>query len=333
MRKTSPKIIGLFVTGGLVLLVGMVIFFASTSWFTKSVHFILFFDQSVNGLSEGSKVKFRGVPVGSVSKIMIRAHGQDTASTAIPVVIQIDRARLVNDFGLEESALDPEEIRGAIQRGLFAQLSLESFITGQLFVELSVDAKRSPEMQSHLMGSSDLIEIPTVSSSLDQITADAAEIISQLSVVDFPLLEDNVNAVLENLATALAGIDSPGISRAVIGAADGVTAFVSSSELNRSVLAAQEAFDSLKSSLDSFNMKEGPLADTLAVWTSELSQALKGLNAVTGQISAMTEPEGVLRFELESTLRELSRTAKSIRELAEYLETNPNAVLTGRPEE
>lgn len=333
MSKPSPKVIGAFVTGGLILLVGMVLFFASTSLFKKSVDFILFFDQSVNGLSEGSKVKYRGVPVGSVSKIMIRAAGQDPASTAIPVIIQIDQERLVNDFGLEDTVLKPEMIRESIRRGLFAQLSLESFITGQLFVELTIDPRRSPGLQSNLIGDDEMIEIPTVSSSLDQITADAADIIAQVAAVDFPLLEQNINAVLENLATALAGIDSPGISRSITGAADSVTALVGSPEVAASIEAAHEALKILRETLRSINLKEGPMAETVALWTQEFSRALSGLNTVTAQLGSMTEPEGSLRSELENTVRELGRTAKSIRVLSDYLETNPNAILTGRPEE
>ncbi len=333
MSKPSPKIIGGFVTGGLVLLVGMILFFASTSLFTKSVRFILFFDQSVNGLSEGSKVKYRGVPVGSVSKIMIRAAGQDPLSTAIPVVIEIDHARLVNDFGLEDAALKPEMIRQAVNRGLFAQLSLESFITGQLFVELTIDPRRSPGPRSNLTQDNGMIEIPTLSSSLDQITADAADIIAQLSEVDFPRLEDNVNAVLENLATVLAGVDSVAISRSIAGAADSFSALINSPQVAASVEAAHEALKVLSETLRTLNLEEGPLAETVALWTREFSQALGGLNAVTTQIGSMTEPEGSLRSELEHTVRELGRTAKSIRVLADYLETNPNAILTGRPEE
>ncbi len=333
MRKPSPKLLGAFVTAALLLLVGMVLFFGSASVFSRSTYFILFFDQSVNGLNEGSAVKFRGVPIGSVEQVMIRAENQIEGSTAIPVLIRIDRTRLKNDLGVVESAFEPEAIRETISRGLFAQLSLESFITGQLFVELSVDPKRSPGQQNHLVGESDLIEIPTLSSSLDEITADGAEIISKLSELDFGRLNENINRVLENLAVALGGLDTEAISRSVTDAADTVSGFIRSEDLVTTLRSTRRAIDTLSSTLSSYNLDEGPLAEALETWTGQLTATLSQINQLSAQLNAMTEPEGILRYELEGMLRELSRTARSVRELADYLEQNPNAILTGRPED
>ena len=100
MKRNSPnpKIIGAFITAMLVLTITMVMYFGSANFLNRSTYFIVFFDQSVNGLQVGSAVKFRGVPVGEVKRIMIRAEGQREDSTAIPVVIAINRSRLENAF-------------------------------------------------------------------------------------------------------------------------------------------------------------------------------------------------------------------------------------------
>ncbi len=333
IRKPSPKYIGAFVTTALILLVALVLFFGSSSLLTRNSHFILFFDQSVNGLTTGSAVKFRGVPVGSVERIMIRANGQHPDSTAIPVVIKINRNRLVNDLGVVDQAFDPESIMKSIKRGLFAELSLESFITGQLFVELSVDPERSPGLQWHLIEDSEMMEIPTLSSSLDQITDDAADIIADLSKLDYKRLNENVNQVLENLAVALEGTDTEAISRSITEAADEVVAFVRSEELARALASANAALDEFSNTARSFNLNDGPLARSIENWTEQLSTTLEGLNRLTSQLGAMTKPDGTMRYELETMLRELSYAARSIRALANYLEDNPNALLTGRPEE
>ncbi|MFP4157468.1 MAG: MlaD family protein [Opitutales bacterium] len=333
MRKPSPTFVGAFVLAALVLFVGMVLFFGSSRLLSRSVEFCLFFDQSVNGLNEGSTVKFRGVPVGSVSKIMIRAEGQDPDSTAIPVLIKIDRSRLENDLGLADTAFGPEAIQATIDRGLYAQLTMESFITGQLFVELSIDRRRSPGLQTHFAEKSELIEIPTLSSSLDEITSDAAEIIARLSEVDFKRVENNLHEVMENLAVVLAGIDSEAMSRSIAGAADSVTELMRSDEVTRTLSSADEALVAMKKTLESLNLESGPLAEKLDQWTGELSTSLEGLDHLSKQLAEMTEPDGSLRFELERMLRELGRAAQSVRVLADYLEANPKAILTGRPEE
>lgn len=338
MNKSSPRIIGAFVTASLLLMIGMVTFFGSSSFLSENTRFILFFDQSVNGLNEGSPVKFRGVPVGTVERIMIRADGQHQGSTAIPVVIKIDRTRLQNDLGVVDKAFDPASIQESIDKGLVAELSLESFITGQLFVEFSFNPERIPGLQWHLVEESDMMEIPTLSSSLDQITDDVASIIADINDLDIERLNENINTVLENTAKVLAGIDSEEVSRSVTAAADSVSAatdslttFIKSKEFSETLGSAKLAMEEITRTVESFNLEEGPLASKLDNWTSSLTTTLDELQALTSKTGDMMAPDGSLRYELESMMRELSRAARSIRALADYLEENPNSILTGRP--
>lgn len=332
-RKPSPKAIGIFVTAATILLVAMVIFFGSTTLLSKSTRFILFFDQSVNGLAAGSPVKFRGVPVGSVEKILIRAEGQAEDSTAIPVIIKLDRSRLEKELGVSETAFSPESIHTSIERGLMAQLNLESFITGQLFVEFSFEPEKQKGWQPHLLEVNGIVEIPTLGSSLDQITGDIAQLISDAGAIDLPRLNENINAVLENLAIVLEGIDSEGISESVTSAADQVTAIVGSDDFKQSIVAMRQAFELIGTTAKTFDLKEGPLAATIEKWTTQYEQTLAGLDRLIDETGNLMSPDSNLRYEFETTLRELSRAAQSIRLLADYLERNPNALLTGRPED
>lgn len=331
MNKPSPKIIGAFVTAALLLMIGVIMFLGTSSLLSQSTRFILFFDQSVNGLNVGSQVKFRGVPVGSVERIMIRAEGQDPVSTAIPVIIKIDRTRLANDLGVINEAFDVSFIKDSIDRGLVAELSLESFITGQLFVELSFSRDQSFVPEAHMVEGSEMMELPTLSSTLDEITDDAAEIIAQLSAVDLERLVENVNKVLENTAEVLAGIDSKEISRSIVGAADSVSTFVESGELSRTLQSVQKTLKAISETTRSFNLEEGPMATKLETWTASLTNTMEELQALTSTTNKLMAPEGSLRYELENMLRELGRASRSIRILADFLEENPNSILTGRP--
>jgi paraquat-inducible protein B len=332
-RKPQPKVIGAFVSVSLVLLVGLVIFFGSSSLLKQTTHFILFFDQSVNGLNVGSAVKFRGVPVGAVERIMIRAEGQDPNSTAIPVVIKIYRSRLENDLGASATAFEPETIQESLDQGLVAQLNLESFITGQLFVEFSFEPDDRKAFRRHQIGTDGMMEIPTLASSLDQITGDVAQLISGVGAIDLPRLNENLNKVLENATVVLAGIDSAAITESVTRAADEVTALVGSEDFKKTVVAIRDAFEEFKTTTVSFNMEAGPLADLIAQWTAKFSRTLEGVDHLTAEAGSLLEPDSNLRYEFETTLRELSQAAKSIRLLTDFLERNPNALLTGRPEE
>ena len=66
--KANPVTIGLFVSLAFLLAVLCVVYLGAASAFRDNTTFILYFEDSVNGLSEGSPVKFKGVPIGKVSK-------------------------------------------------------------------------------------------------------------------------------------------------------------------------------------------------------------------------------------------------------------------------
>ncbi|MNL73872.1 hypothetical protein D3C87_1994000 [compost metagenome] len=57
-----------------------------------------------------------------------------------------------------------------------------------------------------------------------------------------------------------------------------------------------------------------------------LRQANRSLVA----LSALLTPDSGLPLSTETALRELGRAARSLRELSDYLQTNPDALLRGR---
>jgi len=325
--KPNPRAIGIFVVISLVLLVSMIFYFASSSLFTLNTRYILFFDQSVNGLNLGSPVKFRGVPVGAVEQILIRADGQAVDSTAIPVVISIDQTRLTRDLGLSDDLLSPMSIERTIERGLVARLNLESFVTGQLFVDFSLEPDKIDPKRVKMQRVDDLIVIPTVGSSLDEITSDVAEIIAKVGDLDIALLADNLNAVMSHTAEVMAGIESKQISQSITRAADEFSKFMTSDEgLKTTMNSIQLAIQDLREVVQTYRLDEGPMVARL----DQFSQTLAGLDRLSAEASNLIAPDSKLMYEITTTLRELNRTAESIRELTDFLERNPGALITGR---
>ena len=317
----------------LALIVGMVMYFGTASFLNRSTHFILFFDQSVNGLQVGSPVKFRGVPVGEVQRIMIRAEGQIENSTAIPVIIQINRSRLENDLGVAREAFASESIQASLDRGLVAQLNLESIITGQLFVEFSFEPEKVAEATSHLEQSNGIVEIPTLNSSLDQITADVVQIIADIKEFDLQELSNNINGLLLSATTQLDELNTKAISASITSTSDEIKNLVGSEDFKKSVVAIRGAFEEVRDTAKTFNLTEGPLAEAIDTWMLQITETLDSLDNLTTDASALLKPGSDMRYEFETMLRELGHAARSIRLLSEFLERNPNALLTGRSED
>ena len=72
MSNSNQKLkTGVFIVSGVLLLLAMLFFLGLSDIFVDKVKLITCFQESVQGLSVGSPVKYRGVQVGSVSEISI----------------------------------------------------------------------------------------------------------------------------------------------------------------------------------------------------------------------------------------------------------------------
>src|ERR1700756_1084230 len=87
-RKANPTAIGIFIFTGLILAVGGLLLFTSSKFYKPTTKFIVYFENNLNGLNEGAPVKFRGVTIGSVSRLMIKFN-QDKNDRAMPVIIEL----------------------------------------------------------------------------------------------------------------------------------------------------------------------------------------------------------------------------------------------------
>src|SRR5258708_5915391 len=136
-KRFSPTLVGGFVLGAIGLGVIALVVLGSGRYFTGKTSYVMYFDRDVNGLRVGNPVKFRGVDVGTVDAILLSLSGLDTQNenalpnVKIPVVIDID-SKKIESHGAQDDLSDPEVMRRAIDRGLRAELHMQSFVTGVL---------------------------------------------------------------------------------------------------------------------------------------------------------------------------------------------------------
>jgi paraquat-inducible protein B len=132
-RRASPKLIGGFVVGGIALLVAAALVFGSFTFFQTTHRFVVFLQGSVGGLTVGSAVLFRGVPLGQVVDIGIRYDLADK-SFQIPVIIDI-RPDVIQKYS-PPATLGRAGLRRLIDQGLRARLESLSLVTGSQVVQL-----------------------------------------------------------------------------------------------------------------------------------------------------------------------------------------------------
>lgn len=300
-KPANPTLIGAFVVGAVVLGVVAILFFGGRQFFTEEDQFIIFFDETVNGLDVGSSVKFKGVPIGQVSAIYIRLdEGKNKAS--IPVVIAINRKMLDADIGKKETAaIGGKFYEQCIKRGLRAKLEYQSFVTGLLFVELDYyPDMRPPNIKPNAFN---LREIPSISSGMNDLWKKASEALMNISSINFKEIGERVNDVLKHLDDGIAEIDFKSINGA----------FVEVEQVGKEI-----------------SQRIGPLSDELTATLGNAQQAFGKIESTFRNVDGMIAPDSTFRYEFEEALQQFSEASQAVKSLADYLERNPSAILTGK---
>jgi paraquat-inducible protein B len=246
-------------------------------------------------------------------------------------------------------------LNSMIERGLRAQLGLQSLVTGQLMVELDF----FPDIPVRLTGfKSDYPEIPTIPSSMEQL----AQKLKQLPI---DKIADSLAEILANIEKATGGSKINNIVTNVDIASKNLNSLILGLDsrlkklLDNLVDTSSKNLNSLILDVDSRSKK---LLDSLVVASSDaqelLGDARRIVKDVDGQIQplsdkaqdalvsakkamdeAKTAMEGVNKFvgdhsdtrlKLNRSLDEISAAARSLNSLMDYLERHPEALLKGK---
>ncbi len=326
-KKANPTVIGIFVLGALILAVAGIVFIGSIQFLSHKEVFILYFDESVNGLEVGAPVKFKGVPVGQVTEIRIRWNQADD-SDHVPVFIEIDVSRLNSRLGVDVDLTDEEVYLAQVNAGLRANLVLESLITGLLYIEIDYESK--PERPVFIQDKVTYKEIPTTPSAMAELGQTASEIIAKLGSIDIEAISNKLIVLLDTLKEAIDDARIAEVSDGIIKAVDSISAMAESEKINETVDNLNEALVELRSLAGKIESKIDPVLESASETNKKLQAALEKVGDTVDQLRYAFEPESSFRHEIETALSELAEAAKSARMLVEFLERNPKALLTGK---
>lgn len=320
MIKKQALLVGSFVIGALALVVAAILWLSDTNLFQTQLRAVIYFRGSVSGLYIGAPVTFRGVQVGQVDQIDIQVdHG--SLEARIPVRLRI-RPDAVTFSRNGEQAVDLPDL---VQRGLRARLVAQSFVTGQKSIDLDFVPDALPP-QNLTAGPGGAAEIPAVADRFDALFDQLAELPLRETVRDLRLTLDVLRLTLDSTRKTL---DVASSEVAETAAEARKTLAVASSSLLQVQGSAQSALASM-----------ARLTDTAreAVQTAqpELQRSLDGARQAADQarlamtrVAELTAPGAPLRSDLDGAVRDLSQAARSLREWAELLEDQPNAVIFG----
>lgn len=307
-RRANPVIIGAFVLGALALGAGGVVVWGSGRLFRRTATCVSYFSGSVSGLNLGAPVKFHGAQIGSVTQIrsrLVQAAKIRPEEFRVPVWFDIDLQQL-SELGGRPAELDRAQIDELISLGLRAKLEMESFVTGVLYLSLEF-LPDSPVVLVHA-DRPEIFEIPTVPTTLERASEVIAKFMAEIEKSD-------IDAAVHSITAAL----------------DGVNELVRSPEVHRAVTAAREALESIRRLSETAEPRVQPMMRSIEATGAGARDSLRHLDAALADVQTLIDKEGPLNIELTRTLADLGDAARNVRDLAGYLERNPNALLVGRP--
>jgi len=343
-RKASKTLIGAFVVGAVILIVAGLMVFGGGKFMKKTQEFVLFFESSVKGLSVGASVLVGGVKIGSVKNVSIE-YNPKTLVFYVPVIVEIqpNKIRLIKG---KRMPLD-KTLPLLIERGLRAQLTMGSLITGQLIIELDY----YPDSPVKLVGlNKEYPEIPTIPSTfqaifdtlkslpLEETLKGLISAVKALEKVlkspEIPEIIHSANLVLTDARKLINDVDSR-----VAPLADSVDDTLAEyrkiathvneqvdplmENVNHTVEDARKLVKNMDKKLETLATK---IAKGLEASQGAMEQARETLEVLQGQLGN----DSPLLNQLDNTLREFSEMARSIRSLANYLSRHPEALLRGK---
>jgi paraquat-inducible protein B len=320
MRTDRHATVGAFVLGGILLAIAAIVLFGKFNLFNPSIEAAIIFQDSINGLSVGAPVTFRGVRVGAVESISIEFDSK-TQVAYIPVTIRLEPGRaLVTRTNNAESV----DLAGLITRGLRAQLNTQSFVTGQSEIDLDFDPASAPVMHPNI---ATLPEIPTRQSTLQK----AREQLSQLPLQE---LAADTTATLQSLRGLAEKLDED-LPPLVASLKD------TSDKSAQTVAIAGQAIQDLQGRLDATLSTFGQVATSgeqqlnqrgaeLHTLLASSNQTMVQVRDLLGDLRTLTSERAASRANIDSTLRDLAAAAASLRGFANDVEHNPQLLLTGR---
>jgi phospholipid/cholesterol/gamma-HCH transport system substrate-binding protein len=299
--KSSKFLIGLFVITGLLIGAFVIIWVSAANVFMKGSTYVVYFDESVQGLQNDSAVKYRGVEIGKVDSIKVAPDHR-----LVEVVMKIN---LSND----------------LQKQTYAQLKTAG-ITGIVFIEL--DRVRAGEILEPLPLKFDAPYpvIPSRRSEISRFLADTDKIMQNIKGIDFPgianqlkqttkaietfLVGDRTTRIMSNLESMSVNLDKSvaQINKIVAeGKIEGVF-----QETSETLLHARQLINSTKKEIEALNLtqqtaKTGVILDTLDKRTKSIT------------------------LDLQDTAENLRTTSEYLQKLAESLNNNPAELIFSRP--
>ena len=328
----------------------------------EGVRFEVRFAGNVQGLAAGAPVTIRGLRVGTVREIAV-TFDSGTGQLDVPVVIDVVPGSLVLDGRRPETeAAVHDAMATLVARGLRAQLASASLLSADREIALDL----LPDAAPAALGDGPLPLIPSVPTRLDALSATLDKLLAKLG--ELPV--ERLAAELETMLIALRElVTAPELRQAVLdlaGAAGELrttagelaeradpliasltrTADVAGPAAVETLTAAREviAGPELRGALANLTAlsaelrdlparleaRSEPLLTSAVAATDQAGQAAADARRTIGALDATFGSRSTFRSDLQTLLREVTGATRSLRQVLDLLQRQPDVLIRGK---
>ena len=323
-ERTRRLRTGIFLVGSICLLLSILFFLGGRNLFSKKIKVCTYFDESVQGLSRGAAVKFKGAPIGTVSDIRI------IFPKYVLVEMEIEESCFAGSPGI-----DSEFRREVNENGLCCRLEYIG-ITGLKFVDFDYhQAEQRKQKPPSFIGKTDALYVPSVNSQFADIStsvAGAIDKINQLNLKEISeeatgimrdvrsrLSDPTLTATLQHLNEAAANLESTSGMLGRVIDEDRLENLIAS--LENSLKIMQGFIQRLDDATANANIPE-----SAAVFRNSALKVSDSATALQNASSAVVNGQQ----ELSNTMFKINQAIDSLRMLVDYLESDPGSLLRGK---
>ncbi len=338
-KRPDPRLfrVGSFALIALALCLAVVLVLGGSRWFRRSATLETYFDESVQGLDIGSKVKYRGVVLGQVTHIgfTYERYEQENPAGNPKRYVLVEAAVRPDRVGIHKS-WDEEARQKEIAKGLRIRLASQG-LTGTNYLEMDyVDPAANIPLPIDWQPQN--FYIPSARSTVTQIVDAAEQTLNKVQRLDLEATIANLNQLLASLNRTADSFDAAGISTRVKSALGQVEAipFTEIGHEARSLLAElRETNRVLQQTVGNpawANASRDLQATTARIRKLAEDPSLPSLLARADQVTRRIDRLLASRdTELGDTVDNLHQVSQNLRQLSETLKRDPSAVLFSKP--
>ncbi len=201
---------------------------ADSAFYQVNIHYVTYFETSVQGLSNGAPVQLFGVQIGSVTDVKL-VYDEDKKQMVARVAFDLQPERILSKTEPTNAAVANAQKMPFVDASVHVVLESSSLLTGAKDLSLVYKSNDGSKTQISLQKEGDATVLPSQGGGVDNLTAQLSDVATKVNKIPFEDIGNNIDAMTKSFNHLANQVDQkatpalaqlPGIMASAQGAMD-----------------------------------------------------------------------------------------------------------------